>query len=410
MNLEKAKQKLDQYQQSHLLRYYDELNDAQKAALLEQIDTTDFSVLAKIHAPKTEDTQSNITPIEAMTLDEIASQKEEIHNIGLDAIKAHKVGAVLLAGGMGTRLGSDHPKGMYDIGITKPVYIFQRIIENLFDVVKEADTWIHLFIMTSDKNHEDTTSFFEKMNYFGYDKNYIHFFRQDMAPASDYNGKIFLEEKGKLATSPNGNGGWFSSLQNAGLIDLMHKEGITWINVFAVDNVLQRIADPTFIGATIAKKCDCGSKVVRKASPDEKVGVMCLENGHPSIVEYYELTETMRDAKNAKGEPAYNFGVILNYLFEIGHLEKIANNELPLHIVEKKIPYLDEQGNLQKPEDVNGYKFESLILDLIRLFDNCLPFEVERNKEFAPIKNKTGVDSIDSARGGRTRSHRTGRW
>lgn len=151
MNLEKAKQKLDQYQQSHLLRYYDELNDAQKAALLEQIDTTDFSVLAKIHAPKTEDTQINITPIEAMTLDEIASQKEEIHNIGLDAIKAHKVGAVLLAGGMGTRLGSDHPKGMYDIGITKPVYIFQRIIENLFDVVKEADTWIHLFIMTSDK-------------------------------------------------------------------------------------------------------------------------------------------------------------------------------------------------------------------------------------------------------------------
>ena len=125
---------------------------------------------------------------------------------------------------------------------------------------------------------------------------------------------------------------------------------------------------------------------------------MCLENGHPSIVEYYELTEAMRDAKNAKGEPAYNFGVILNYLFEIGHLEKIANNELPLHIVEKKIPYLDEQGNLQKPEDVNGYKFESLILDLIRLFDNCLPFEVERNKEFAPIKNKTGVDSIDSAR------------
>lgn len=121
MNLEKAKQKLDQYQQSHLLRYYDELNDAQKAALLEQIDTTDFSVLAKIHAPKTEDTQSNITPIEAMTLDEIASQKEEMHNIGLDAIKAHKVGAVLLAGGMGTRLGSDHPKGMYDIGITKPV-------------------------------------------------------------------------------------------------------------------------------------------------------------------------------------------------------------------------------------------------------------------------------------------------
>lgn len=398
MNLNDAKKKLEKFGQNHLLQYFDELSASEKEALLTQIEQTDFSVVSKIKNEAEEDKKSVITPIEAMTLDEINKDKAKLKEIGLENIRAGKVGAVLLAGGMGTRLGSDQPKGMCDIGLTKPVYIFERIIENLFDVVNEAKTWIHLFIMTSDKNHEDTTSFFAEKNYFGYDKEHIHFFRQDMAPASDYNGKIFLEEKGRLATSPNGNGGWFSSLQNAGLIDLMHKEGITWMNVFAVDNVLQRIADPCFVGATIAKKCSCGAKVVRKADPDEKVGVMCLENDHPSIIEYYEITDELRDTKNANGEPAYNFGVILNYLFEISHLEKIADNELPLHVVEKKIPYLDENGTLIKPENVNGYKFESLILDLIRLFDNCLPFEVDRNKEFAPIKNKTGIDSIESAR------------
>ena len=219
-----------------------------------------------------------------------------------------------------------------------------------------------------------------------------------MAPASDYNGKIYLEAKGKIATSPNGNGGWFSSLDNAGLLTFMKKNGIEWLNVFAVDNVLQRIADPCFIGATIKKNCEVGSKVVRKSHPDEKVGVMCLNDGHPSIIEYYELTDTLRNTVTKNNEPAYNFGVILNYLFKISSLERIADNTLPLHIVKKKIPYLDADGKLVKPEEPNGYKFETLILDLIQLLDSCLPFEVERNHEFAPIKNKTGVDSVESAR------------
>ena len=207
-----------------------------------------------------------------------------------------------------------------------------------------------------------------------------------------------MEDKDKIATSPNGNGGWFSSMQNAGLVDLIHEKGIEWINVFAVDNVLQRIADPCFIGATIKRNCTVGAKVVRKADPDEKVGVMCLEDGRPSIVEYYEQTEELRNTKDENGDPAYNFGVILNYLFHEKELEDICNNELPLHIVEKKIPYMNDNGEFIKPEEPNGYKFETLILDMIHMLDTCLPFEVVRNKEFAPIKNKTGVDSIESAR------------
>jgi len=266
------------------------------------------------------------------------------------------------------------------------------------DVVKQADAWIHLFVMTSDKNNDATIRFMKEHDYFGYKQEYIHFFKQEMAAATDYNGKIYLEEKWKLSTSPNGNGGWFVSLKAAGLLDVIHSAGIEWLNIFAVDNVLQRIADPCFVGATIQKDCVVGSKVVRKSAPDEKVGVMCLENGKPSIVEYYELTEEMMNAKDAKGDPAYNFGVILNYLFREKDLEEMMEGNMPLHIVEKKIPYLDENGNLVKPEEPNGYKFEGLVLDMINQLASCLPFEVVRNKEFAPIKNKTGVDSVESAR------------
>lgn len=398
MDLIKANEKLKKYGQEHLLKYYDTLSKDNKEQFLSQIEETDFSVIKQINKETENKKTATITPITALTLDEINANRNHFSNIGIETIRAGKVGAVLLAGGMGTRLGSDNPKGMYDIGITKPVYIFQRIIENLFEVVNETKTWIHLFIMTSDKNHNATTAFFKEHDFFGYDGKHIHFFKQDMAPASNYNGKIYLEAKGKIATSPNGNGGWFSSLQNAGLIDFMHQNGIQWLNVFAVDNVLQRIADPCFIGATIEKKCEVGAKVVRKNHPDEKVGVMCMADGHPSIIEYYELTDVLRNTVTTEGEPAYNFGVILNYLFEIKGLERIAKNELPLHIVEKKIPYIDEDGNFVKPENPNGYKFETLILDLIQMLDTCLPFEVVREKEFAPIKNKTGVDSIESAR------------
>lgn len=405
MNINEARKKLEQYNQEHLLRYYDSLETQEQEFLLQQIEDTDFSVVTRLAKKEESDKAGKISPIEAMTLEEIRENAERFTETGLEAIRAGKVGAVLLAGGMGTRLGSEHPKGMYDIGLTKPVYIFERIIRNLFDIVDMSGTWIHLFVMTSDKNHEVTMAFFKEQQYFGYDAAHIHFFKQDMAPASDYQGKVYLEAKGKLATSPNGNGGWFSSLRNAGYLALMKKEGIEWLNVFAVDNVLQRIADPCLIGATIAKNCEVSAKVVRKNHPDEKVGVMCLEDGHPSIIEYYELTEELRNTLTENGEPAYNFGVILNYLFRLDCLEATIEKELPLHIVEKKIPYIDEQGNLITPEKPNGYKYETLILDLIKMLDSCLPFEVERQKEFAPIKNKTGIDSVESARELLTKNH-----
>lgn len=398
MTLEQAKQKLEKYGQEHVLKYYDQLSESEKEALLEQIEATDMSILdACLHKDKLAQ-KGVITPLAAMQMAESEANREQYVKLGLEAICAGKVGAVLLAGGMGTRLGSDDPKGMYNVGKTRKLYIFECLFNNLMDVVKQADTWIHLFVMTSDKNHEKTVAFLKQHDFFGYDSRYVHFFKQEMAAATDYNGKIYLEEKGRLSTSPNGNGGWFISLQNNGLLDLVHEEKIEWLNVFAVDNVLQRIADPCFIGATISKNCVVGSKVVKKTNPQEKVGVMCLEDGKPSIVEYYELTEEMANARDENGEYAYYYGVILNYLFKVADLEKMMASSMPLHIVEKKIPYLDEQGNPVKPEEPNGYKFENLVLDMIHQLDSCLPFEVDREKEFAPIKNATGVDSVESAR------------
>ncbi len=399
MNLEEAKKKLEQFGQMHVLKYYDELSDAEKKDLLQQIDETDFAVLANCKNLGKSEGRGKFEPLAAMQVSEIEKRKDEFKKIGVETIKAGKVAAVLLAGGMGTRLGSDNPKGMYDIGLTKHVYIFQRIIENVLDTVKQADgAYIHLFVMTSEKNNDATINFLKEHKYFGYPEDKITFFKQDMAPASDYDGKVYMEGKGRISTSPNGNAGWYSSMLKAGLRDVILKEGIEWIDIFAVDNVLQRIADPCFVGATVNAGVDCGAKVVRKNAPDEKVGVMCLEDGKPSIVEYYELSQEMMDAKDENGDPAYNYGVILNYLFNEKALHEIAKNTLPLHVVEKKIPYIDENANLIKPEKPNGCKFEQLVLDMIHELSTCLPYEVVREYEFAPIKNKEGIDSVESAR------------
>lgn len=398
MTLEQAKEKLAAYGQQHLLKYYDELSAEEQQALIGQIEATDMSILAACRHKEELTQKGKITPLAAMELDEIEANRESFTAAGLKIIRAGKVGAVLLAGGMGTRLGSEEPKGTYNVGLTRELYIFECLINNLTDVVRQADVWIHLFVMTSDKNHDATIAFLQEHAFFGYNPEYVHFFKQEMAAATDFQGRIYLEEKGKLSTSPNGNGGWFISMKNTGMLDLIKKAGIEWLNVFAVDNVLQRIADPCFVGATVLKRCVVGAKVVRKNAPDEKVGVMCLEDGRPSIVEYYELTDELMNAKDEKGNPAYNFGVILNYLFQVSALEGLLAKNLPLHIVEKKIPYLDESGKPVKPEEPNGYKYESLVLDMIHQLDSCLPFEVVRNREFAPIKNKTGVDSVESAR------------
>ena len=398
MNYEQIVDLLKEHNQEQLLRYYEELSDEGKKKLLSQIEKVDWSLLDMVKEHGTDAVRGVIKPLDAVEITEIEKNKEAYYQTGLKAIKAGKVGAVLLAGGQGTRLGSDKPKGMFNIGLTRDLFIFEQLMENTKKVVEAAGVWVPFYIMTSDKNHNDTVSFFEEHDYFGYSKEHIKFFMQEMAPSVDFDGKLLLEAKDSLSLSPNGNGGWFSSMQRSGVIEDAKARGVEWLNIFAVDNVLQKIADPLFVGAVLDKGYISGAKVVRKNAPQERVGVLCLEDGKPSIVEYYEMTEEMVTSGREDGELTYAFGVILNYLFRIDELEKIVGQKLQTHIVEKKIPYIDDKGVLVKPEVPNGYKFETLILDMIHLFDNCLPYEVVREQEFAPIKNPTGVDSVESAR------------
>ncbi len=372
----------------------DEAKNAELAKNAEGIDWNIFENIKTMH----DNNRGVFAPLGATEVDEIKARADEFKAAGIKAIQECKVGAVLLAGGQGTRLGLDKPKGTLKIGIDRDLYLFQQLVRNLQDVTDEAGAYVPLYIMTSNINNDDTVAFFKEHNYFGYPEEFVKFFVQEMVPACDYNGNAYMVSDTEFAMSPNGNGGWFTSMIKAGLLEDIHARGIEWINVFAVDNCLQRIADPLFVGATILSGCESGSKVVRKAAPEEKVGVMCLEDGKPSIAEYYELTDEMINSRNENGALSYGFGVILNYLFSEKKLEEIANANMPIHVVEKKIPYVDVDGNYVKPEAPNGYKFETLVLDMVHLMDDCLCYEVVREREFAPIKNLHGVDSLDSAR------------
>lgn len=397
MNRNSKLEQLERCGQTHLVAHYDSLSTQEKAVFCAQIEELDFSV--PIYAAGSENNARGVfAPLNAVTAEEAARQAVRYEEMGLDAIRKGEVAAVLLAGGQGTRLGSDAPKGFFDIGKTREISLFSLHFANIAKHARQAGGRILFLIMTSKFNHAVTAQYLREHDYFGYPEEDVILFPQEMAVCTDFEGKALLSAKGCVAESPNGNGGWFGSIEKAGLLPELERRGIRWLNVFSVDNALQQIADPRFIGAVLASGCESGAKVVSKADPDEKVGVLCLEDGRPSIVEYYEMTDEMRTQHNEDGSLRYRYGVILNYLFSVPRLMEIRDARLPIHRAAKKIPYLNEDGVLVQPEEPNGYKYETLVLDMVRLQKSCLPYEVLREAEFAPIKNKEGVDSPETAR------------
>ena len=397
MNLETAKAYLQKHNQSQLLQYYDELSAEEQLRLLKQIEYTNFNIVKNIEISQSGSGNGKITPpANAVTVEEAARRRIQFETVGLNLLAEGKGGAGLRAGGQGARLGFEGPKGTFNIGVTRELSIFEQLMRNVSDVTSQTGRAFPLFIMTSTVNDVATRSFFKEHSYFGYPRDEIHFFIQDVAPACDYDGKVFLDDKGRISLMPNGNGGWYSSLVNNGLGRILERDNIEWLNVFGVDNVLQRICDPAFIGATILKRCRCGAKVVKKTSPDEKVGVLCTQDGKPSIVEYFEMPEDLKN-KTKKGELVYRYGVILNYLFNVHDLNLTLSGKLPYHLADKAIAHM-ENGVRVTPSKPCGYKFETLVVDMVRLMGSCLAYEVEREREFAPVKNATGTDSVDTAR------------
>ena len=387
--------RLELLHQEHIGAYLQTLSEPEQEELLAQLAGMDFSVL---EAAENAAVRGEFAPLYAESASEIEKHREQYTEIGLQAIRGGKIGAVLLAGGQGTRLGFEHPKGMFNIGVSRELFIFECLIGNLLRVTERAGAWVPLFIMTSEGNCEETRDFFAAHGYFGYRADMVQFFVQEQLPTVDRNGKLMLSARCRISAAPNGNGGWYASMAKTGMLETVRKTGIEWLNVFAVDNVLQQIADPCFLGAVIASGMVSGAKVVSKAAPEEKVGVLCLEDGRPSIVEYYEMNEEMRNRREPDGSLSYRFGVILNYLFRVDSLDRTLSVKLPLHRAFKIVPYMTESGETVYPEEPNAYKFETLALDMVRLQENCLAYEVERSREFAPVKNKTGVDSVDTAR------------
>ncbi len=396
MTYETAYELLKSHGQLQLLDYYSELDENGRKNLLSEIAEIDFGIVDCLGSDR-KSSLGNISPIDAYSLKEMNENRESFKADGIAALRRGEAGAVLLAGGMGTRLGCEGAKGVFDMGVTRSISIFELQMNNVMDVVRECGTYFPLFVMTSDKNDAQTRAFFAGHNYFGYDSNSIFFYTQNVAPACSFDGKIFLEEKDRVFFSPNGNGGWYSSLVKSGLKRVIDGRGIKWLNVYAVDNVLQRICDPAFIGAAERSGCACAAKVVKKTCPEERVGVLCKEDGKPAIVEYYEMPPALAAERNPDGELTYRYGVILNYLFSVDKLNKTIDEPLPYHVAVKAIPHI-ERGVKVYPTEPNGCKMETLAVDMIKMMGSCLAVEVDRNREFAPVKNRTGTDSVESAR------------
>lgn len=284
----------------------------------------------------------------------------------------------------------DYPKGMYDIGFNKLKYIFECLFVNMLVIVRQTDTWLNIFFMTSENKHKQTVNFLEKHRFFGYKKEHVHFFVQKTFVTTDFDGNILMENKSQLALSPNGNGGWYNSLFESDIYEIVKKNEIEWLNVVSVDNILQKIFDPYFIGATIESNCNVGRKVVEKLD-SENVGVVCNVDNIPSVIEYYEIEKLDIDRQLKE---KLKYGVTLNYLFNVKKLNEIKDVSMPIHRVKKKIKHMGD-GN---PSEFYGYKYETLATDLVKLLETCLPYEVKREEEFAPIKNLVGKDSVESTR------------
>jgi len=338
-----------------------------------------------------------ISPMKSLDIANLSKvQKDEFRKIGLDAICKGEIAAVTMAGGQGTRLGHDGPKGTFILPLAHPKSLFEIQCERLLVLKSQTGTTIPWLIMTSEENNKATQEYFKENNYFGYEKDKVMFFLQDMIPILDLNGKIIINQDG-IAKSPNGNGGIFSSLIKSGLYDKLTQSGIKRVFVCGIDNALVKMVDPVFVGFSIISGKQIACKSTLKRSFDEKAGVFCYINGNPSYIEYTEISMERAKAVDDQGEYLYGDIGIVMYMFHMDILAKIATTPLPYHIAKKKTDYVSETGENIEPVKPNSIKFESFIFDSFRMVDDIALLRVLRDEEFAPIKNKYGEDSPESA-------------
>ena len=399
---QKAEELLKKYNQEHILNFFEELSNKEKQELLEQIENMNFEQINNLYN-LTKQTitfaEQKIEPMEYLDKSKLSNEElENYKKIGEKIISENQFAVVTMAGGQGTRLGHEGPKGTYDLGLESHKSIFELLCDNFKRAKEQYGVSVPWYIMTSRENDEQTKKFFEEKNYFGYGKENVKFFKQGELPMLSEDGKVLLAEKGKIKEAADGHGGVFEALYKNNMYEDMKNKNIKMIFISGVDNVLAKLIDPEFIGATIANNKESAGKSVVKAYASEKVGVYCKKNDRIGMIEYTEITPEMAEARDENGEFLYGESNILCNLFDISVLERISKNSLPYHVAHKKANYIDENGNEIIATEPNAYKFESFIFDAFEGLENMLLFRVKREEEFAPVKNKEGVDSPETAR------------
>jgi UDP-N-acetylglucosamine/UDP-N-acetylgalactosamine diphosphorylase len=396
--------------QEHLLQFYDELPKKKQAILKEQINNIDFDYIQELTAKyvtqkPTTDIPDNIAPAPYYPLtpkdDSDAQLYADAYRLGEQLIANGEVAVLTVAGGQGTRLGFDGPKGTYPITPVKNKSFFQYFAETILGLEKKYNTSLTWYIMTSILNDAPTRQFFKDNNFFGLKEEQLFFFPQGTMPVIGYDGKLLLADKGELALAPDGHGGTLLALRTSGALDKLKKDGIKYLSYIQIDNALVSLMDPLFIGMHVKTDSEMSARMLAKTGPHEKLGNFCLIDDHVSIIEYSDLPEELAIQTNSDGSLRFLAGSPAIHILSCDFVESLTATgrlELPWHRADKKVPYIDSTGTLIKPDVPNAVKLETFIFDALPLAKRTMILEADRKEEFSPTKNPTGVDSVESCR------------
>ena len=392
--------------QKHIFDYIKMADDEQKQNLIKEINQIDFNQLNRLYEvskklnEKDKAICSYIIEHTSFT-DKYKMPKEKFERLGKigdDIIKKGEYAVVTMAGGQGTRLGHKGPKGTFLLNVKpKPKYLFEIIADGLKKANQKYNIVLNWYIMTSTENNKDTIKFFEEHNYFDYPKKSIMFFNQGNLPLLSEDGKLLVDENFNIKFAADGNGCIYKAMKKDGVLDDMKKKGIKWVFIGAVDNALLNMCDPILLGLTIDDKNEIGSKSVVKLNPHERVGVFCKKDNVPAVIEYSEIPEEMAEETDEDGELLFGESHIMCNLYSINALEKIAKHELPYHSAHKKSNFMQENGKMFEAKEPNAYKYEAFIFDGFNFFDDISILRGRREEDFAPVKNKEGIDSPETA-------------
>ncbi len=396
------RRRLQEHGQAHVLNWWDRLSEEEQNELHGQLAALDLLQLQRLYEGR--DQASFVPPpekIKPIPVVRTGADEGEARRLGEEALRAGRVACVLVAGGQGSRLGFDHPKGMFAIGPVSGKSLFQIHTEKVLATARRYGRPVPLLVMTSDATHAETEEYFEKHGRFGLPPGDVAFFRQGTMPALDLaTGKLLMEAPGRLFTSPNGHGGTLTALNDSGLLETIAGRGVTQIFYFQVDNPLVKVVDPAFLGHHLRADAEASSKVVAKAGPSDKMGVFAEVDGRCTIIEYSDLPPDLARQTDEKGQLRLWAGNPAIHIFSVNFLRRVTRGRtrLPFHVARKKVPHLDENGRDVNPERENALKFETFIFDALPMAERWSVVEAARREEFAPVKNATGVDSPETAR------------